>query len=114
MDQLLSSGSGTPDSASRETMERIRAVFTDSLHWNHNGKELSYEEMLDEAAALDSIAALEFLAAVEKEFGIELEPAVIEFEFLRDIAALASYVEDRLRKRSGTDERDQSASNLNH
>jgi len=114
MDQLLSNGSGKPDSASRETMERIRAVFIDSLHWNHSGKELSYEEILDEASALDSIATLEFLTAVEKEFGIELEPAVLEFEFLRDIAALASYVEDRISKRSAMDQRDQSASNLNH
>jgi acyl carrier protein len=77
-------------------MERIRTVFTDSLHLIHNGKGLSYDEMLDQAAGLDSIAVLQFLTAVEKEFGIELEPAALEFEFLRDIEALASYLEDRI------------------
>jgi acyl carrier protein len=64
---------------------------------------LTYEEMLDEAAGLDSVAVVEFLTAVEKEFGVELEPAVLEFEFLRDFAALASYVEDRIRRPSGSD-----------
>ena len=110
MDQLLNRGSHWPHSVSKETMERIRMVFAGSLHLSHNGKELPYEEMLDKATGLDSIAVLEFLTAIEKEFGIELEPAVLEFEFLRDIEALASYVEDRLRRTSDIDQRNRSAS----
>jgi acyl carrier protein len=97
MDQLLSRDSRRQDSISRE---RIRAVFANSLRLNSRDEELAYEQILDEATSLDSIAVVEFLAAVEKEFGVELEPAVIEFEFLRDVAALASYIEDRLRRPS--------------
>jgi acyl carrier protein len=100
MDQLLSRDSRRQDSISRETRERIRAVFANSLRLNSRDEELTYEQILDEATSLDSIAVVEFLAAVEKEFGVELEPAVIEFEFLRDVAALASYIEDRLRRPS--------------
>jgi acyl carrier protein len=73
------------------------------LHSNGNGQGMSYQEMLDSAASLDSIAVLEFLTAVEKEFGIQLEPAVIEFEFLRDVAALAAYIEDRIGRPSGNE-----------
>lgn len=109
MDQLLNRGTGGPENVSRETIERIRTVLAESLHLNQNGKGLSYEEMLDEAVGLDSIAVLEFLTAVEKEFGIKLESALLEFEFLRDLAALASYIEDRLRRPSEVDQRDRSA-----
>jgi hypothetical protein len=54
---------------------------------------------------------LEFLTAVEKEFRIQLEPGVIEFEFLRDVAALAAYIEDRIGRTPGleTDGQDGSA-----
>ena len=104
MDQLLSRSSGRHD-ISRETRERIRAVFANSLRLNSRDEELSYEQILDKATSLDSIAVVEFLAAVEKEFGVELEPAVIEFEFLRDVAALASYIEDRLRRPSSVETR---------
>jgi acyl carrier protein len=69
--------------------------------------------MSDEATDLDSIAVLEFLTPIEKEFGIELDPAVLEFEFLRDIEALASYVDNRLRRPSEIDQRDRSTSNPN-
>jgi acyl carrier protein len=100
MDQLLTGGRGRLVSASRTTMERIRAVFADSLHLNCSEEGLTHQEMLDEAASLDSIAVVEFLTAIEKEFGIELEPAVLEFEFLRDFGALASYIEERISRRS--------------
>jgi len=96
MDQLLNGGRGRLNGSARTTMERIRAVFAESLHLNCNEEGLTYQKMLDEAANLDSIAVLEFLTAVEKEFGIELEPAVLEFEFLRDFGALASYIEERI------------------
>jgi acyl carrier protein len=104
MDQLLSIGRGR-DSVLEETMERIRRVFAD-LHLDGGGQVPSHAEMLDAAASLDSIAVLEFMAAVEKEFGIQLEPAAIEFEFLRDVVALAAYIEDRIKRPSdiGTDE----------
>ena len=103
MDQLLSRGADWPGLASRETMERIRRVFANSLHLNCGEKGLTYEEMLDEAVSLDSIAVLDFLTALEKEFGVELDPAVLEFEFLRDIAGLASYIEDRINGASGVE-----------
>jgi acyl carrier protein len=92
--------SGTRGSASRETLERIRAVFADSLHLNHEEVALTHEQMLDHVASIDSIAVLEFLTAVEKAFGVELEPAVLEFEFFRDVEALARYIEDRMRRSS--------------
>jgi len=96
MDELLIPEAGRPGAATRDVRERIRAVFVESLHVPAAGEGLTYEEMLDEAASFDSIAVLEFLTAVEKEFGVQLEPAVLEFEFLRDVEALASYIEDRL------------------
>jgi len=114
MDQLLSCGSGGHE-ISQETRERIRAVFANSLGLNSWDEELTYEQILDKATSLDSIAVVEFLVAIEKEFGVKLEPAVIEFEFLRDVSALASYIEDRLRRSSYLEngERDRSASDPN-
>jgi len=99
LDELLSS----LDSATRRggystaTRERIRVVFIDLFPLNAGTNRLTYEQMLEEVVSLDSIAVLEFLIAVEKKFGVELEPGVLDFEFLRDIEALASYIEDRLR-----------------
>jgi acyl carrier protein len=115
MDELLSPGAGRPGSASREIRERIRVVFADSLRVNSGEEGLTYQEMLDEAASLDSIAVLEFLTAVEKAFGVKVEPAILEFEFLRDVEALASYIEDRISRPSGleTDERARAAANPN-
>ncbi len=83
------------NSAASGTMARIRKVFVESLGLSVRPEDLRYEEMLEEAAALDSIAVLEFLTAVEKEFGISIEPERLEFNFLRDLSALASYVEGR-------------------
>ena len=106
MDQLLNHKGSGPDGVTGEVMKRIRTVFDDLSRMNGNRQGVSNEEMLEAAASLDSIAVLEFLAAVEKEFGIELEPAVIEFEFLRDVTALAAYIDDRIRRTTGlkTDE----------
>jgi acyl carrier protein len=52
--------------------------------------------MLEEVAILDSIALLEFVTAVEKEFGLKLEPELLDFDFLRDLPALASHIEQRI------------------
>ena len=81
----------------QETMARIRKVFVESLHLNVSDEELPYEQMLEEAVLLDSIAVLEFITAVEKEFGITMEPEFldVEFDFLRDLSVLASYIERR-------------------
>ena len=115
MDELLSCGAsaGRLGGTSCVTLERILALFADSVHLDTGAKGLTYEEILDEVARLDSIAVLEFLIVVEKEFGVELEPAVLEFEFLRDVRGLASYIEDRTRKPSGqeTNARSRSAAN---
>jgi acyl carrier protein len=91
--------------ASPETMARIRKVFVESLHLNVRDEELPYEQILEEAAILDSIAVLEFVTAVEKEFGITMEPKFleVEFDFLRDLSVLASYIEQRMEARPAAD-----------
>ena len=79
-----------------DTMARMRRVFIESLHLNIPDDQVPYEQMLEEVALLDSIALLEFVTAVEKEFGMRMEPELLDFEFLRDLAALASYIELRI------------------
>lgn len=81
---------------SRDTMARIRRVFVESLHLNVREDQVAYEQMLEEVASLDSIALLEFVTAVEKEFRIKIEPELLDFDFLRDLPALASYIEQRV------------------
>lgn len=95
----------------QETMARIRKVFVESLHLNIRDEELPYEQMLEEAVTLDSIAVLEFITAVEKEFGITLEPKFleVEFDFLRDLSVLASYIERRLQAYPGAESKGASA-----
>jgi acyl carrier protein len=88
---------------SRDTMARIRKVFVESQHVNISGKELPYEQMLEEVAILDSIAVLEFVAAVEKEFRIRMEPDKLDFDFLRDLSVLAAYIEQRMEAHSDTE-----------
>ena len=83
---------GTP----ADTLGRIRRVFVTSLNLDAGGAELPYERLLEEAASLDSIAVLEFITAVEREFGISMEPDYLEFDFLRDLAGLAAYVDKRM------------------
>jgi len=97
MDDHLSrteAGNQTAD-APRGTMERIRKVFVESLHLNVREEELPYEWMLEEVAILDSIAVLEFVTGLEREFGISMEPEFLEFDFLRDLSGLASYIDHR-------------------
>lgn len=89
---------GNSHCASSETLDRIQKVFVDSVSVSAGRENLRYEQKLEEAASLDSIAVLEFLTAVEKEFGIAMEPAFLDFDFLRDLPALASYVESRMRQ----------------
>jgi acyl carrier protein len=93
MDEHLS---GSRDSIARDTMARIRRVFVESLHLNVRDDQVAYEQMLEEVAILDSIALLEFVTAVEKEFGIKMDPQLLDFDFLRDLPALASYIEQRV------------------
>ena len=81
---------------SLHTMARIRRVFIESLHLNVRDDQVPYEQMLEEVAILDSIALLEFVTAVEKEFGLKLEPELLDFDFLRDLPALASHIEQRI------------------
>jgi len=79
-----------------DTMTRIRRVFVESLHLNIRDDQVPYEQMLEDVAILDSIALLEFVTAVEKEFGIRMDPALLDFDFLRDLPALALYIEHRI------------------
>jgi acyl carrier protein len=83
-------------SGSRDTMARIRKVFVESLHLVIRDDQVPYEQMLEEVAILDSIALLEFVTAVEREFGIRMEPELLDFDFLRDLPALASHIEQRV------------------
>ena len=88
-------------SGSRDTMPRIRRVFVESLHLNVRDDQVPYQQMLEEVAMLDSIAVLEFVTAVEREFGIKMEPELLDFEFLRDLPGLASYIEHRIEATGG-------------
>ena len=83
----------------RETLDRIRRVFVESLHINVNRDELAYEGKLDEAAGLDSVAVLEFIAALEKEFDITLEPEMLTIDIVRDLRQLGAYIEERCAQR---------------
>jgi len=84
---------------SRETLDRIRRVFIESLHLNLNAEDLAYSDKLDEVAALDSVAVLEFVAALEKEFEITLEPEMLTLEVVRDLQHLAAYIDERSAQR---------------
>lgn len=100
MAEFLGGGESAGNShfASSDTLDRIQRVFVESISVSAGHENLRYEQKLEEAASLDSIAVLEFMTAVEKEFGIAMEPAYLDFEFLRDLPALASYIEDRMRR----------------
>lgn len=75
MDEHLSrtEAARNPSDVSRDTMERIRKVFIESLRLNVCEEELPYQQMLEEAAILASIDVLEFVTAVEQEFGEALD-----------------------------------------
>jgi len=94
MDDFLN-GAGTVSNRgvpSEETMARIRKVFVESIGLNVRPEDLRYEQWLEETAILDSIAVLEFVTALEKEFGVSIEQKFLEFDFLSDLPALASYL----------------------
>ena len=84
------------DTGSRNTMDRIRRVFIDSLHLNLREEDLSYEDKLDEAVGLDSVAVLDFIAALEIEFGIAFEPEMLTIDVVRDLKQLTAYVDERV------------------
>jgi acyl carrier protein len=90
-------------SSSRDTMDRIRRVFIDSLHLNLREEDFGYEAKLDEAVGLDSVAALEFVTAIEKEFGITFEPEKLTIELVRDLKELTAYVDRRTTLRSASE-----------
>lgn len=94
MEPLLNNTS----SGSRDTMDRIRRVFVESLHLNLRPEDFSYEDKLDESVALDSVAAVEFIIALEKEFGITFEPEILSIEVVRSIQELADYIDARQRR----------------
>ncbi len=87
------------DSGSRDTRNRIRRVFIESLHLNLREEDFGYEAKLDESVGLDSVAVLDFVAALEKEFGITFEPEMLTIELVRDLNELAVYVDERMARR---------------
>jgi acyl carrier protein len=95
MDEFLNGGETlpVPEGPSVDAMARIRKVFVESMRLGVSPEDLSYERLLVETAILDSIAVLEFVAALETEFGVSIEPRFLEFDFLSDLPALASYLE---------------------
>ena len=82
-------------SGSRDTMDRIRRVFIESLHLNLREEDFSYEAKLDESVGLDSVAVLDFVAALENEFGLTFEPEMLTIDRVRDLKELAAYVDER-------------------
>jgi acyl carrier protein len=72
---------------------RVRRVLIDSLSLNIDEDDLQYSESLDQVIGLDSLAVLEFTAALEKEFGITIEQEKLELSLLRDLPALADYIQ---------------------
>jgi len=85
-----------PGSSSRETVDRIRRVFIDSLHLNLREEDLHYEDKLDESVGLDSVAVLDFVTALEKEFQITFEPEMLTIDLVRDLKELTAYVDERV------------------
>jgi acyl carrier protein len=83
------------ESGSRDTMDRIRRVFIQSLHLNLREEDFSYEARLDESVGLDSVAVLDFVSALEQEFGITFEPEMLSIERVRNLKELAAYVDAR-------------------
>jgi acyl carrier protein len=96
MDDVLKPSDARSSSGATDTITRVRKTFAEALN-RMPTEHTSDVQMFDEAASLDSIAVLEFLNAIENEFGIVIEQEVIEFEFLRDFTALATYIDERLR-----------------
>jgi acyl carrier protein len=80
---------------SRETIDRIRRVFIESLCLNLGEEDFSYEAKLDESTGLDSVAVLDFVIALEKEFGITFEPEMLTIGLVRNQKNLAAYVDER-------------------
>jgi acyl carrier protein len=87
---------GHSPAPSPDTVNRIRRVFIEALRLNIHLEDLPYADRLDEAAGLDSVAILEFVLALEKEFDVAIEPQFLQFDFLRDLSRLASYIEERM------------------
>ena len=85
---------------SRDTMDRIRRVFIQSLHLSLSEEDFNYEAKLDESVGLDSVAVLEFVTALEKEFGVEFEPEMLTIDLVRNLKDLAAYLEERTARRS--------------
>lgn len=97
MDAFLrgTESAGNASTRSRDTRNRIRRVFLESLRLNLQEEDLDYEHKLDESVGLDSLAVLEFITALEKEFGFAIDPEMLQLDFVRDLPRLASYIEER-------------------
>jgi len=97
MDTFLNDAGSEGDTSagSRNTMNRIRKVFVESLHLNLKEEDLDYERKLDETVGMDSLAVLEFVTALEQEFGVTIDPEMLRLDFVRDLRQLASYIEQR-------------------
>ena len=80
----------------RETVDRIRRVFIESLQLNLSEEDLSYEADLDESVGLDSVAVLDFVTALEKEFGVEFEPEMLTIDLVRNLKELTAYLDKRI------------------
>jgi len=59
MEQHLDEAGSGSGAGSRDTMNRIRRVFIESLHLNLREEDFSYERKLDESVGLDSVAVLD-------------------------------------------------------
>jgi acyl carrier protein len=72
---------------------RICKALIESLSLDIEEDDLRYSENLDDVIGLDSLAVLEFVAALEKEFNVTLAEDRVDLNLLRDLPALAEYIQ---------------------
>lgn len=77
--------------------QRILKVLSQSLSMELTDAELKNHSRLDEAFGMDSMAILEFLVALEKEFKVIFPPDDLDYELLRDLPRLQSYLAERVK-----------------
>lgn len=83
-----------------DILNRIRTIFARSLELSLTEDQLAGVTRISAIAGVDSMAALVFVAAVEKEFGIAIEPEMLDLEIIEDLPRLAAYVEACVEGRS--------------
>lgn len=81
------------------TAQRIKHLLVDKLHLEGLSPESIGDDLplFGEGLGLDSVDALELVVALEKEFALRIQSHEVGREAFASVAALAAYVEGRLR-----------------